>query len=112
MIDADTGGSDGAYASTIATLQSDGLVGKLVFLEAAGGCANQSRLRLPTLYVDKVFMTQQATPPSSTTHHPPPLNVIGLSPSYMTGGLPTPRSPPSVATPSTGKLIDPNLAST
>lgn len=106
------GGSDSAYTSTIATLQSDGLLGKLTFVEASGACANQSRLRLPTLYVDNLFMTHQATPPSSATHHPPPLNVItGLSPSHVTGGLPTPRSPPSVPTPSTGKLIDPNLAS-
>lgn len=107
------GGSDSAYASTIAALQGDGLVGKLTFLEAAGAGANQSpRLRLPTLYVDNLFMThQQATPPPSATHHPPPLNFTGLSPSHTTGGLPTPRSPSSVLSPSTGKLIDPNLAS-
>lgn len=112
MIDAGTGGSDSAYASTIVTLQSDGLAGKLAFLEALGARANQSpRFRLPTLYVDNLFMTQQATSPLSATHHPPPLDIAGLSPSYMSGGLPTPRSPPSVPTPSSGKLIDPNLAS-
>ncbi|KAH0840069.1 hypothetical protein J3R83DRAFT_1036 [Lanmaoa asiatica] len=105
------GGSDSAYASTIAALQSDGLVSKLAFIEAAGAGVNQSpRLRLPTLYVDNLFMTHQTTPSPSATHHPPPLNVTGLSPSHVTGGLPTPRSPPSVPTPSTGKLIDPNLA--
>ncbi|KAG8218787.1 hypothetical protein J3R82DRAFT_4462 [Butyriboletus roseoflavus] len=109
---ADAGGSDSAYVSTITTLQGDGLANKLTFLEAAGAGANQSpRLRFPTLYVDNLFMTHQATPPPSATHHPPPLNFAGLSPSHITGGLPTPRSPSSVLTPSTGKLIDPNLAS-
>jgi hypothetical protein len=112
VTDADTGGSDSAYASTIATLQSDGLVGKLTFLEAGGASAKHSpRFRLPTLYVDNVFMTHQATPPPSATHHPPPLIITSLSPSHTTGGLPTPRSPPSVSTSSSGKLIDPNLAS-
>ena len=87
-------------------------MGKLAFLEAAGASAKHSpRFRLPTLYVDNVFMTHQVTPPPSTIHNLPPLNVTSLSPSYLTGGLPTPRSPPSVSTPSTGKLIDPNLAS-
>ncbi|KAG6378863.1 hypothetical protein JVT61DRAFT_13143 [Boletus reticuloceps] len=103
------GGSDSAYASTIATLQNDGLVGKLAFLEAGGAGAKHSpRFRLPTLYVDNVFMTHQATPPPSATYLPP-LNITGLSSSHVTGGLPTPLSPPSVPTPSTGKLIDPNL---
>jgi len=103
------GGSDSAYASTIATLQSDGLAGKLAFLEALGARTNQSpRFRLPTLYVDNLFMTQEATSPLSATHHPPPLDMSGLSP-CMSGGLPTPRSPPSGPTSSTGKLIDPSL---
>ena len=112
MTDTDEGGSDSAYASTIASLQSEGLVGKLAFLEAAGAGAKHSpRFRLPTLYVDNVFMTHQAMPPPSATHHLPPLNVTNLGLSLVTGGLPTPRSPPSVSTPSTGKLIDPNLVS-
>ncbi|KAG9317601.1 hypothetical protein JVU11DRAFT_1810 [Chiua virens] len=105
------GGSDSAYASTIPTFQNEGLLGKLTFLEAAGGTNHSPRFRLPTLYVDNLFMAQQATSPTSVTHLPPPLNITGLSPSYMTGGLPTPRSPPSVPSPSSGKLIDPNLAS-
>ncbi|KAF8558841.1 hypothetical protein OG21DRAFT_1474666 [Imleria badia] len=110
------GGSDSAYASTIAALQGDGLVGKLAFLEPGdAGVKHSPRFRLPTLYVDNVFMTHQATPPSSATHHLPPhhlppLNITCLSPSLLTGGLPTPRSPPSVPSPSSGKLIDPNLA--
>lgn len=112
MTDADAGGSDSGYASTIASLQNDGLMGKLAFLEAGGASAKHSpRFRLPTLYVDNVFLTHQVTPPPSATHHPPPLNITGLSPFHANGGLPTPRSPPSVPSPSTGKLIDPNLVS-
>ncbi|KAF9222089.1 hypothetical protein BS17DRAFT_796882 [Gyrodon lividus] len=103
------GSPDGAHASTIATLQNEGLLGKLTFLEAGGAGADQSRrFHLPTLYVDKLFMMRRATPPP-VTHHPPPLNVTGISPSHTTGGLPTPRSPSGLPTPSTGKLIDPTL---
>jgi len=100
------GGSDSTYASTIATLQNEGLLGKLAFLEPSGADANQShRFRIPTLYADNLFMAQQVTLP--ITHHPPPLNVTGLSPSYTTGGLPTPSSPPGLPAPN--KLIDPTL---
>jgi len=104
------GGSDSAYASTIATLQSDDLVNKLAFLEAAGiGGSRSPRFRLPSLCVDNIFMTRQATPPPSATHHPPPLHITTVGSYDETGGLPTPRSPPSTSTLSNGKLIDPNL---
>ncbi|KIJ70233.1 hypothetical protein HYDPIDRAFT_121815 [Hydnomerulius pinastri MD-312] len=103
------GGSDTTYASTIALLQNDGLLGKLAFLEASGAEPNPSRrFRLPTLAVDNMFMTHRATPPP-VTHHPPPLNMTGLSPIHTTGGLPTPHSPNGLPTPLTGKLIDPTL---
>ncbi|KAF8842219.1 hypothetical protein BDN67DRAFT_394743 [Paxillus ammoniavirescens] len=91
----------------VATLQNEGLVGKLTLLEPGGAGADQSRrFRLPTLYVDKLFMMWRTTPPPPATHHLPPLNLIGLS---TTGGLPTPHSPSGLPTPSTGKLIDPTL---
>ncbi|KAH7916317.1 hypothetical protein BJ138DRAFT_1140074 [Hygrophoropsis aurantiaca] len=100
------GGHDSGYASTIAALQADGLLGKLAILDGYPNTVSHlQKYRLPTLALDGLFMNQK---PVSKT--PSPLNVIGLSPTLMAnGGLPTPHSPPNMRTPTAGKLVDPSL---
>ncbi|KAG1820324.1 uncharacterized protein BJ212DRAFT_1478452 [Suillus subaureus] len=102
-----TGGQENTYASTIAALQNDGLLGKVAFLEACRASPNYAQKhRLPVLTVDTLFINQRLSPPLRT---PPPLNMNGLSPTLTSGGLPTPHSPPSMSASSTGRLVDPTL---
>ncbi|EIW79219.1 hypothetical protein CONPUDRAFT_138372 [Coniophora puteana RWD-64-598 SS2] len=114
------GGRSSAHESTLMALNKDKLLGKLVLMEerpsmmlplSPVSLVDEAFLPpLPRLRLDGLFMRDEL----NATKGPLPLHIDVGTPSRMvcmSGGLPTPRSPPNTAPPtiSGSRFVDPSL---
>ena len=90
------------YSSTFNVLEKEMLLGKLVMLRLSNDTDVESRLPLPGLNIDGLFMRDK---PSRGLTKLSPLTVGSFSSITTNGGLMSPQSPPRTS----GRLIDPSL---